>query len=65
MRNRGIEISRPGILDPRSGINIPDQCGISKSLVKIFGLQILKKFFFPDPGSGTFLTLDPGWKVLV
>ncbi len=45
---------------PRSGINIPDH--ISKSLVKIFKLKILKFFvYFANPGSGAFLILDPGY----
>ena len=35
---------------------------VSKSLVPIFGLKILKFFGAdPDPESGTFLTLDPGY----
>jgi hypothetical protein len=42
-------------------INIPDY--ISKTLVTIFGLQIIKFFVAdPDPGSVVFLTMDPGWK---
>jgi hypothetical protein len=45
----------------RSGMNIPDH--ISESLVTVFGLKILK-FFYADPGSRIFLTLDPGWKNL-
>jgi hypothetical protein len=44
-----------------SGLNIPDH--ISESLEPYFGLKILKFFdVYPDPGSGIFLTLDPGWK---
>jgi hypothetical protein len=43
-----------------SGMNIPDH--ISDSLETIFGLQIPKFFHAdPDPGSGIFLTLDPGF----
>jgi hypothetical protein len=38
-------------------MNIPDH--ISESLETVFGLKILK-FFDADPGSGIFLTLDPG-----
>jgi hypothetical protein len=43
-------------------MNIPDH--ISESLETIFlKLKILKFFDAdPDPGSGIFLTLDPGWK---
>ena len=42
-----------------SGVIIPDR--ISESLETIFGLKILKFFYVdPDPGSGIFLTLDPG-----
>jgi hypothetical protein len=45
----------------RSGVNIPDH--ISESLKTIFGLKILKFFNAdPYPGSGIFLTLNPGWK---
>jgi hypothetical protein len=41
-----------------SGMNIPDN--FSESLEKQFlGLQILK-FFDADPGTGIFLTPDPG-----
>jgi hypothetical protein len=43
----------------RSGINIPDH--ISASLIKFSGLK-KHKLFDPDPGSGAFMTLDPGWK---
>jgi hypothetical protein len=43
----------------RTGMNI--QYHISKSLEQFLGLKILK-FFIVDPGSGIFLTLDPGWK---
>ncbi len=42
-----------------SGMNNPDH--IYESLWTIFGVTILK-FFDVDPGSGIFLTLDPGWK---
>jgi hypothetical protein len=42
-----------------SGMNIPDH--ISESLETIFWIKIFK-FFYADPGSGFFLTLDPGWK---
>jgi hypothetical protein len=42
-----------------SGINNPDH--ISESLQTIFWVKILKFFYAdPDPGSGIFLTLDPG-----
>ncbi len=44
-----------------SGMNIPDH--ISESLETFFELKTLK-FFGADPGSGIFLTLDPGWKNL-
>jgi hypothetical protein len=44
-----------------SGVNIPDH--ISEILETIFQVKILKFFAAnPDPGSGIFLTLDPGWK---
>jgi hypothetical protein len=34
-----------------------------RELKNIFGLKILKFFDEdPDPGSGIFSTLDPGWK---
>jgi hypothetical protein len=39
------------------GMNIPDH--ISEWLETFFGLKILK-FFDAHPGSGIFLTLDPG-----
>ncbi len=40
-------------------MNIPDH--ISESLETIFWVKILKFFYAdPDPGSGIFLTLDPG-----
>jgi hypothetical protein len=42
-----------------SGLNIPDHN--SESLVTVFGLKLLT-FFDVDPGSGIFLTLDPGWR---
>ncbi len=44
-----------------SGINIPEY--IYESLETIFGLKIFE-FFYAGPGSGIFLTLDPGsgWK---
>jgi hypothetical protein len=38
-------------------MNIPDH--ISEGLETIFLVKILK-FFDADPGSGSFLTLDPG-----
>jgi hypothetical protein len=42
-------------------MNIPDH--ISESLETIFGFKILKLFDVdPNPGSGIFLTRDPGWK---
>jgi hypothetical protein len=42
-------------------MNNPDH--ISESLKTIFWVKILKFFDAdPDPGSGIFLTLDPGWK---
>jgi hypothetical protein len=40
-----------------SGLKIPDH--ISESLETTFWINILQ-FFDPDPGSGIFLTLDPG-----
>jgi hypothetical protein len=45
-----------------SGLNIPGH--ISESLVTIFGLKIwyLNALFGADPGSGIFLTRDPGWE---
>jgi hypothetical protein len=49
--------------NPGSVMNIPDH--ISVSLETIFGLKILQFFDAdadPDPGSGIFLILDPGWK---
>jgi hypothetical protein len=53
--------------DPGSGINIPDH--IFESLVTMFWLKILNFFvtdpeirWLFDPGSGAFVTLDPGWK---
>jgi hypothetical protein len=50
--------------DPGSEINIPDL--ISKSFLTVFGLKIVKFFVLdPDSGSGTFLTLDPGWKIRI
>jgi hypothetical protein len=43
-------------------MNIPDH--ISESLETIFWDKILKFFDAdPDPGSGIFFTLDPGWKI--
>jgi hypothetical protein len=42
-----------------SGMNISDH--ISESLETILWVKILK-FFDADPGSGSLLTLDPGWK---
>jgi hypothetical protein len=48
-------------LRSQSGMNIPDQ--ISEILVTIFWVTILNFFDAdPDPGSGIFLTLDPGWE---
>jgi hypothetical protein len=42
-------------------MNNPDH--ISESLEIIFLVKILKFFDVdPDPGSGIFLTRDPGWK---
>jgi hypothetical protein len=47
------------ILNPGSPINILDH--IFKSLVRIFGLKMLKFFVAnPDSGSGAFFILDPG-----
>ncbi len=47
------------IQDRGSGLNNPDH--ISKSLGTIFSLKYLDSFMAdPDPGSGVFLTLDPG-----
>jgi hypothetical protein len=43
-----------------SGMKIPDH--ISESLKTIFWVKKILKFFDADPGSGIFLTLDPGWK---
>jgi hypothetical protein len=40
-------------------MNNPDRIRELKKL--FFGLKSLK-FFDADPGSGIFLTLDPGWK---
>jgi hypothetical protein len=43
-------------------MNIADY--ISESLETIFWVKIHKFFDAdPDPGSGIFLTLDPGWKI--
>jgi hypothetical protein len=49
--------------DPGSGskINIPDNFSFSASLETGFRAKILK-FCDADPGSGIFLTLDPGFK---
>jgi hypothetical protein len=42
-------------------MNIPDH--FSESLETVFWLKILKLFDADAvPGSGIFLTLDPGWK---
>ncbi len=42
-----------------SGMNIPNH--ISESLETIFWVKNIKKFYVDtDPGSGIFLTLDPG-----
>jgi hypothetical protein len=42
-----------------SGMNVPDH--ISESLETFSWVKILKFFYVdPDPGSGIFLTLDPG-----
>jgi hypothetical protein len=48
------------IPDPESGLNIPDH--FSESFERDFRLkmQYVLKFFDADPGSGFFLTLDPG-----
>jgi hypothetical protein len=44
-----------------SGMNIPYH--ISESLESFVWVKILKFFDAdPDPGSGNFSTLDPGWK---
>jgi hypothetical protein len=43
--------------DPGPGMNIPNH--FSESLETIFWVKILK-FSDADPGSGIFLTLDPG-----
>jgi hypothetical protein len=44
-----------------SGMNITEH--IFESLETIFWVKIFKFFDAdPDPGSGVFLTLDPGWK---
>ncbi len=44
-----------------SGMYLPDH--FSESLETVFRVKILKFFYAdPDPGSGIFLTLDPGWK---
>jgi hypothetical protein len=52
------------IWDPGSEINILDF--ISKSFVTVFELKIVKFFVVdPDSGSGTFLTLEPGWKIRI
>jgi hypothetical protein len=52
--------------DPGSGavkIRFRDEHHISVSLETIFGFKILKLFDVdPNPGSGIFLTRDPGWK---
>ncbi len=40
-------------------MNIPDH--IFESLETFLELKI-PEFFDADPGSGIFLTLDPGWK---
>jgi hypothetical protein len=52
---------------PRSGIQDAKKCGsrmnISDYSSESFRAKILKFFEKdPDPGSGIFLTLDPGWK---
>ncbi len=41
--------------DPGSGMNILDNFSVSFEIIKFFDAD-------PDPGSGIFLTLDPGWK---
>jgi hypothetical protein len=47
--------------DPGSRMNIPDH--ISESLETVFGVKYTYIFYAdPAPGSGIFLTLDPGWK---
>jgi hypothetical protein len=43
-------------------MNIPDH--FSKSLETVFLANKIHNFFYADPGSGIFLTLDPGWKNL-
>jgi hypothetical protein len=49
--------------NPNMGSVINSLDHISKSLVTFSGLKILKILVVgPDPGSGTFLTLYPGWK---
>jgi hypothetical protein len=51
------------IRDPGSATNVPDH--ISKSSVKIIWAKKMLKFLTadPDPESGAFFTLDPGWKI--
>jgi hypothetical protein len=52
---------RGGKIGSGSGMNIQDN--FSESYEIVFGFYILKLFYAdPDPGSGIFLTLDPGWK---
>ncbi len=56
-------------LDPGSGMGKNSGSGSgmlnpdhnSESLETIFLVKILK-FFYADPGSGIFLTLNPGWE---
>ncbi len=49
-----------GIGKSGSGMNIPDH--FFDSLETVFWVRILRIFDAdPDPGSGIFLTLDPGW----
>jgi hypothetical protein len=43
-----------------SGMNVPDHSSESSEIFRAKKL----KFLDADPGSGIFLTLDPGWKNL-
>jgi hypothetical protein len=50
-------------LDPGSGSGVKFPDYFSESLETVLGLNILQFFGAdPDPGSGIFLTPDPGWK---
>jgi len=74
-RNTKNQCCRSGIrcffdpVDTDLGFRIGEKSGsrnehprlFSESLKQFLGLNILK-FFDADPGSGIFLTLDPGWK---